>query len=74
LGRPPLLLRIAFKLALLPLIAGIAYEFIRVARKPHAPLLVKMLVAPGMWLQYITTRKPSDDQIEVALAALKAVL
>ncbi|MFA4859048.1 MAG: DUF1385 domain-containing protein [Candidatus Margulisiibacteriota bacterium] len=74
LGRPDLLARVGLKLLLLPLVAGIAYEIIRVARRPNAPFFFKILVAPGMWLQLITTRNPSDDQIEVALAALKEVI
>ncbi|MBU0686808.1 MAG: DUF1385 domain-containing protein [Candidatus Margulisbacteria bacterium] len=74
LGRPSLLTRIALKVALLPLIAGVSYEIIRIARRKNAPFIFKMLVAPGMLLQYITTKPPRDDQIEVALESLKAVL
>lgn len=74
LGRPDLLTRVGMKLLLLPLIAGISYEIIKIARKEKAPFFIKWLVAPGMLLQYITTKQPSDDQIEVALEALKAVV
>lgn len=74
LGRPDFLHRIALKLLMLPLVAAVAYEIIRLARKKDASPLVKLLVAPGMWLQKLTTREPDASQIEVAIAALKAVL
>jgi uncharacterized protein YqhQ len=74
LGRPDLLARVGLKLLLLPLVAGIAYEIIKMARRYPSALILKILVAPGMWLQYITTKNPSDDQLEVALAALKEVV
>jgi uncharacterized protein YqhQ len=74
LGRPPFLQRIVLKLAMLPVVAGISYEIVRLARKKTAWPLVKFLVSPGMWLQKITTREPDASQIEVAIAALKAAL
>lgn len=61
------------KLLILPLIAGISYEFIKYAGK-HDNLLVKILAAPGLWMQRLTTKEPDDDMIEVALAAFKAVI
>jgi len=67
------LLRVAIKLALLPLIVGIGYEFIRFAGK-HDNIIVRILSAPGLWMQRITTREPSEDQIECAIAALKTAL
>lgn len=73
-GRPPLLMRILIHLAILPLVAGIAYEWIRAAARPNAPRLVRLLVGPGLWLQRLTTREPDAAQLEVALAALQAVL
>ena len=63
----------AIKLMILPLIAGISYEFIKYAGK-HDNLLVKILAAPGIWMQRLTTKEPDDDMIEVALAAFKAVI
>ncbi len=63
----------AIKLMILPLIAGISYEFIKYAGK-HDNLLVKILAAPGLWMQRLTTKEPDDDMIEVALAAFKAVI
>jgi len=58
---------------LFPLVAGISYEFIRLAGKSSSPL-VRLLSLPGMWLQKLTTREPDDSQLEVALEALKCVL
>lgn len=69
--------RILSKLVLLPVVAGIAYEMIRLAgqsqTKPHDPLVRMMgwLSAPGLWLQHLTIRPPDDQQLEVALAALE---
>jgi len=65
-----LLLRLAF----LPFIAGIAYETIKLAARFRTHKLVKFMIAPNLWLQRLTTREPTDEQIEVALAALKGVL
>ena len=64
---------IAVKLLILPLVMGLGYEFIRYAGK-HDNLLVKILAAPGLWMQRITTKEPTDDIIEVGIAALKAVV
>ncbi len=63
----------AVKLLILPLIAGISYEFIRYAGK-HDNLLVKVLAAPGLWMQRLTTKEPDDSMIEVALASFRAVI
>ena len=63
----------AIKLMILPLIAGISYEFIKYAGK-HDNLLVKILAAPGLWMQRLTTKEPDDDMIEVALAAFTSVI
>ncbi|MCL4424845.1 MAG: DUF1385 domain-containing protein [Firmicutes bacterium] len=72
-GWPNLLLRIALRLVLLPVVAGISYEAIRLAGRSQHPL-VKLMVLPGLWLQNFTTREPDDSQLEVATAALQAVL
>jgi uncharacterized protein YqhQ len=61
------------KLPLIPIIMGLGYEFIRYAGK-HDNLLVKILSTPGLWMQRITTKEPSDDIIECGIAALKAVI
>ena len=74
LGRPPLHWLIASRILLLPLIAGIAYELIRFAGKHTGNRLLMGLLAPGLWLQRLTTREPSLDQLEVSIRALKDVL
>lgn len=73
LGWPDLWLRIASRIVLMPLVAGIAYEIIRFAGRSEKAW-VACAIAPGLWLQKLTTREPSDDQIEVAIRALEAVL
>jgi uncharacterized protein YqhQ len=72
-GWPPLPQRILIRLLLLPLVAGFSYEAIRVTAKYRSPL-VRLIAAPGLWLQKMTTREPDDGQIEVALCALKAAI
>ena len=66
-------LRTLIRLACLPLVMGFGYEIIRFCGK-HDNILTKILSAPGMWMQHITTFEPSDDQIECAIAAMKAVI
>lgn len=61
------------KLLIVPVTVGVGYEFIRYAGK-HDNLLVKILSAPGLWMQHITTQEPTDDIIEVGIESLKAVL
>ena len=63
------LLRSVIKLALVPLIVGFGYEFIMLAGK-HNNIVTRVLSAPGLWMQRLTTREPSEDQLEVALTAL----
>lgn len=68
------LIYIGIKLPLILPIAGLAYEVIKLSgKKPDHPLL-KIIIAPGLWLQRMTTRPPTDDQIEIALRALKGAL
>ena len=67
------MLWILIKLLIMPLVMGIGYEFIKYAGK-HDNLLVKILSAPGLWMQRITTKEPTDDIIEVGIEAIKAVL
>ena len=74
LGWPNLMLRIASRIVLLPVIAGVSYEIIRYAGKNIDKAWVKTAIWPGLCLQRLTTRQPDDAQIEVAIAALKAVL
>ena len=66
-------LRVLCKLALLPVVTGIAYELIRLAGKYTNPV-TKAFSAPGLWIQRITTREPDEKEIECAISALKAVI
>jgi uncharacterized protein YqhQ len=73
-GRPDWPTLIASRILLLPVIAGLAYEVIRFGGKhPHNPI-VRTLLTPGLWLQGLTTREPTDDQVEVSIQALQDVL
>jgi uncharacterized protein YqhQ len=58
----------------LPLIASISYELLRLSDKYKNNIIVKLLIAPGLLLQRITTREPDESQLEVAIEAVKAVL
>jgi uncharacterized protein YqhQ len=73
-GRPVWYWLIASRILLLPLIAGLAYELIRFAGRHTGNRALMALLAPGLWLQRLTTRQPSLDQIEVSIRALKEVL
>ena len=73
-GRPAWYWLIATRILLLPVIAGIAYEVIRFAGKHSANRFVMTLLAPGLWLQRLTTRQPTLEQIEVSVRALREVL
>ena len=73
-GRPAWYWLIATRILLLPLIAGIAYELIRFAGKHQGNRLLMTLLAPGLWLQRLTTREPTLDQLEVSIRALREVL
>ena len=68
-----LAMRLLIKLPLLPLTVGLGFEFIMYAGK-HNNLFTKILSAPGLWMQRLTTIEPDDDQIEIAIAAVKSVL
>jgi uncharacterized protein YqhQ len=73
-GRPVWYWLIASRILLLPLIAGIAYELIRFAGKHTDNRFLMTLLAPGLWLQRLTTREPTLDQLEVSIRALRDVL
>ena len=62
------------RIIVIPLVAGIAFEFIMWSARNHSNPLVKVLIWPGLQLQRLTTREPSDDMVEVAMASLKKVL
>ncbi len=72
LGWPNLVERILSRIILMPVVAGISYEMIRFAGRSESTI-VQSLIKPGLWLQYMTTREPDDDQIEVAIRALEGV-
>src|SRR4029077_10216957 len=67
-------IRFALEICILPIIAGISYELLRLAGKFRNQTLVNLAFKPGIWTQYLTTREPNEGQIEVALIALKNVL
>ena len=73
IGQPVWYWLIASRILLLPVIAGLAYELIRFAGKHQGNTILMTLLAPGMWLQRLTTRQPSLDQIEVSIRALQDV-
>lgn len=68
-----LLLRMGTRILFLPLVSGISYEFIKLAGRSNNHF-VKLFSKPGLWLQHLTTREPDKSQIEVAIAAVKAVI
>ena len=72
-GWPDLWLRILSRLAVLPVVAGVSYEIIRFAGRSENRI-VRIMITPGLWLQYLTTRPPADEMVEVAIESLKAVL
>jgi uncharacterized protein YqhQ len=73
-GRPAWYWLIATRILLLPVIAGLAYELIRFAGRHQHNRLVMRVLAPGLWLQRLTTREPTLDQLEVSIRALREVL
>jgi uncharacterized protein YqhQ len=73
-GRPAWYWLIVTRIALLPVIAGLAYELIRFAGKHSNQRWLLWLLAPGLWLQRLTTRQPTLDQLEVSIRALSEVL
>ena len=62
------------RIALIPLVAGISYEIIRLSAKKEGSIIFKLITRPGVWLQNITTKEPDDQQLEVAIEALKESL
>ncbi len=74
LGKPALLVRLASRLLLIPVVAGIAYEVLRFTGKHASNRLIRLLIAPNLALQKLTTREPDDQMLEVAITSLKTVL
>ncbi len=74
-GNPPqIFVRLALHFSLLPLVAGGSYEILKASARSCKNPLVRALIKPGLWLQLITTKEPSLDQLEVAIVAVKASL
>jgi len=69
-----LLLNFLIRIALMPLVAGLSYEIIRLSAKKESSWFFKLMTKPGVWLQNITTQEPDDKQLEVAIEALKESL
>ena len=74
IGRPSILVSIASRIVFLPVIAGISYEIIRLSGKYAGNRLVNLIVYPSLALQSLTTRRPDDGQIEVAITAMKQAI
>jgi uncharacterized protein YqhQ len=73
-GTPGFWWRIASRVIAIPLIAGVAYEALRLGARYQSSLVMRALMAPGLWLQKITTQKPDREQIQVAIASFDEVL
>ncbi|HLM24108.1 MAG TPA: DUF1385 domain-containing protein [Pyrinomonadaceae bacterium] len=69
-----LLLNFLIRIALMPVVAGLSYEIIRLSAKKESSWFFKLMTRPGVWLQNITTQEPDDNQLEVAIEALKESL
>lgn len=73
-GRPSLLIRIASRLIVIPLVAGFSYEIIKFSSKYENSYFIKIITWPGLMLQKLTTREPSKEQLEVAISSVKRLL
>jgi uncharacterized protein YqhQ len=73
-GTPGFWWRIGSRVIAIPLIAGVAYEALRLGARYQASLVMRVLMSPGLWLQKITTQKPDREQIQVAIASFDEVL
>jgi uncharacterized protein YqhQ len=74
LGRPPMALRILSRIVLIPVVAGLAYEFIKFTGRHQGNPVVRAIAAPNLALQRLTTREPDASMLEVSIAALEQVL
>ena len=74
LGKPDLPLRIASRVILIPIIAGMSYEVIRFNARHHTNRLVQLFAAPSLLMQRLTTRPPDDGQIEIAIHAMNMAI
>ena len=73
ISSPDYLTRLSYRIILIPVISSVSYELLRISDRYRKSILVRALVAPGMFLQRFTTRQPDDGMIEVAIKALKEV-
>ncbi|HEX9823482.1 MAG TPA: DUF1385 domain-containing protein [Actinomycetota bacterium] len=73
-GTPGIWWRIGSRILAIPLIAGLAFEALRLGARFPNSLVIRALMAPGLWLQKVTTKPPSRDQVEVAIASFEEVL
>jgi uncharacterized protein YqhQ len=71
IGRPSLGLMVLWRVILIPAISGVSYEIIQFGARHEGNILVRAFLAPGLWLQRLTTREPDETQLEVAVSALK---
>jgi uncharacterized protein YqhQ len=74
LGRPPMVWRILSRIVLVPVIAGIAYEFLKFTAANYSNRIVRWLAAPGLALQRLTTREPDESMLEVGMVALREAM
>jgi uncharacterized protein YqhQ len=74
LGRPPMALRILSRIVLIPVVAGVAYEYIRFTNRHRDNAFIRAIAAPNLALQKLTTREPDPAMLEVSITALKCVL
>jgi uncharacterized protein YqhQ len=74
LGRPPMMLRILSRIVLIPVVAGVAYEYIKFTNRHRHNRFIRALAAPNLGLQRLTTREPDLPMLEVSITALKHVL
>jgi uncharacterized protein YqhQ len=72
--KPTVVQRFATHFSLLPLLGGISYELLKLSGRKRHTWYIQWLIAPGLWLQKITTKEPDDTQLEVAIVALKGAL
>jgi uncharacterized protein YqhQ len=72
--QPDFMMNFLVRVMFLPIVAGVSYEILKWSAKQRRTFFVKMLTAPGLWFQRLTTQEPDDKQLEVALFALKKAL
>ena len=70
----PLWVRVLNRIALIPVVLGIAFEVLQITNKVRNVPILRFLGYPGLWLQLLTTKEPSDDQVEVAIASFERLL